>query len=50
MTNFDMFTINMTKIAVDKTSHNKIMTLSNLAFLIGTPFRKWECTFQNQHI
>jgi hypothetical protein len=37
MTKFDMFTINLSKIAVDKTSHNKIIAPSNVAFLLGHP-------------
>jgi hypothetical protein len=37
MTNFVMFTINLSKIVQNKTSHNKVMAVSNLAFLLGHP-------------
>jgi hypothetical protein len=37
MTNFGMFTINLSKIGQDKTTHKKVMTLSNLASLLGHP-------------
>jgi hypothetical protein len=43
MTNFDMFTIKMSKIGQDKTTHNKVMTLSNLAFLLGHPLEARDC-------
>jgi hypothetical protein len=34
---FDMFTITLSKIGQDKITHKKVMTLSNLAFLLGHP-------------
>jgi hypothetical protein len=42
VTNFDMFTINLSKIGQDKTTHKKVMTLSNLWFLLGHPLQMIE--------